>query len=272
MSPSILGYYNIFVPDFVSSPPSASPSLPVLGYRHVFALLGFLGFLFVYALRICVSVTVVLMAVEFGWSDGDRGLVLSSFFWGYVVLQIPGGTASEKAGGKWIYGGGIFGTCVFTLLTPVSAKYGFGALIFVRALTGLCEGVTFPSMHAMLSRWAPPAERTSLGGIIYCGASMGTVIAMPLTGEARTIFCAELIAVLSSATTTKIFSHAVRRVRLGVRVLPVRRGRVRLVRSLGHLRLQLAGREQVHGGEGEGRHSQSPRRTRYNQGTPNYTR
>ena len=64
------------------------PLLPRLGYRHVFALMGFLGFLVVYALRICVSVTVVLMATEFGWSETERGMVLGSFFVGYVILQV----------------------------------------------------------------------------------------------------------------------------------------------------------------------------------------
>ncbi len=159
------------------------PRLPTFGYRHVFSLLGFLGFLVVYFLRVCVSVAVVSMAEEFHWTDGQRGAVLSSFFVGYILLQIPGGSTAERIGGKWIFGGGVAAACVFTLLTPMAAEVSFRCLIAVRALTGLCEGVTFPCMHAMLSRWAPPAERTSLGAFTYCGAGMGSVLAMPVTGN-----------------------------------------------------------------------------------------
>ncbi len=104
------------------------------------------------------------------------------------LTQIPGGFAAEKIGGKWVYGGGVFVACLFTLLTPWAAQRGLWPLMVVRALTGLFEGVTFPSMHAMLSRWAPPLERTTLSGLIYCGASMGTVVAMPIAGIAVKAF------------------------------------------------------------------------------------
>jgi len=54
-------------------------------------------------------------------------------------------------------------------------------LLVARALTGLAEGVTFPVMHALISRWSPPQERTFISTFIYTGANGGTAIAMPLT-------------------------------------------------------------------------------------------
>ena len=33
----------------------------------------------------------------------------------------------------------------------------------------LFQGVTFPAMHAILSKWAPPTERSKLGTFIYAG-------------------------------------------------------------------------------------------------------
>ena len=47
---------------------------------------------------------------------------------------------------------------------------------------GLFEGLTFPAMHAMLAKWAPPLERSRMGAYIYAGAQIGTAISTPITG------------------------------------------------------------------------------------------
>lgn len=44
------------------------------------------------------------------------------------------------------------------------------------------QGVTFPAMHVLLSKWAPPAERSVLSALVYAGTSLGTVISMLLAG------------------------------------------------------------------------------------------
>jgi ACS family sodium-dependent inorganic phosphate cotransporter-like MFS transporter 5 len=43
------------------------------------------------------------------------------------------------------------------------------------------QGVTFPSMHAMWGRWAPPKERTRLAAITYSGPYVGNVLSFPLS-------------------------------------------------------------------------------------------
>lgn len=40
---------------------------------------------------------------EFDWDPGIRGLILSSFFYGYIVTQLPGGyLASAYGGGRLV--------------------------------------------------------------------------------------------------------------------------------------------------------------------------
>ncbi len=89
---------------------------------------------------------------EFVWDEATQGLVLGSFFYGYVLTQVPGGRLAEMFGGKLIYGFGVFITALFTLLTPIAAYYSLPALVLVRILEGMGEGVTFPAMHAMLGK------------------------------------------------------------------------------------------------------------------------
>ena len=72
----------------------------------------------------------------FNWDTTTQGYILGSFFYGYVVTQIPGGRMAEVFGGKWIFGIGILITSVFTLLTPLAANYSFIALIVVRVIEG----------------------------------------------------------------------------------------------------------------------------------------
>ena len=188
---------------------------PRFGYRHVFSLLGFLGFLNVYAMRVNLSVAIVAMVNstsnsgianhtnitdgtcpapitpgnstsdttgDFDWDEKTQSLVLGCFFYGYVLTQIPGGRAAELFGGKWIFGIGILITSIFTILMPIAAKTDFRLLVAVRVIEGMGEGVTFPVMHAMLAHWSPPLERSKLSTFIYAGSMMGTVASLPLTG------------------------------------------------------------------------------------------
>ncbi|GIY72130.1 hypothetical protein CEXT_461851, partial [Caerostris extrusa] len=111
-----------------------------------------------------------------------QGLVLGSFYFGYVVTQIPGGMAAEKYGAKWLFGIGILITSIFSLLTPVCARWSVWALIVARAIEGLGEGVTYPAMHALIGRWAPRQERCLLSTIIYNGSAIGTVISLAVSG------------------------------------------------------------------------------------------
>ena len=67
------------------------------------------------------------------------GWVLSSFFIGYLFLQIPGGWLSQKFGAKWLFGTGVLATSLLTLITPVAADLSVWALIAVRVLEGFFE-------------------------------------------------------------------------------------------------------------------------------------
>ncbi|CAG0900572.1 unnamed protein product, partial [Cyprideis torosa] len=104
---------------------------------------------------------------EFDWDTSTQGLILGSFFWGYIFTQIPGGVLSKILGGKWVFGVGMLVTSVFTLLTPMAARMGVWALLCVRFVEGLGEGVAFPSMHCLMSHWVPPLHRSRYSAFIY---------------------------------------------------------------------------------------------------------
>jgi MFS family permease len=43
------------------------------------------------------------------WDSMTQGLILGSFFYGYICTQLPGGWLSRKYGGKSVYLCGVFG-------------------------------------------------------------------------------------------------------------------------------------------------------------------
>lgn len=82
-----------------------------------------------------------------------------------------------------MFGIGVLGTALLTVITPIVAKqFPFWVLILVRILEGVGEGVTFPAMHGVWARWAPPMERSKLATMSYSGAYVGTIVSMPLSG------------------------------------------------------------------------------------------
>jgi fucose permease len=66
--------------------------------RYILTFVAFFGFFNVYALRVCLSVAIEPMQNEYGWSQRQASTVLSSFFWGYLITQLPGGYMASKHG------------------------------------------------------------------------------------------------------------------------------------------------------------------------------
>ncbi|VVC29086.1 Major facilitator superfamily,Major facilitator superfamily domain [Cinara cedri] len=157
--------------------------------RNLVGLLAFLGFFNVYSLRVNLSVGIVAMtsstetrASEFDWGPELRGAILSSFFYGYISTQLIGGLLGSKIGGVKLIGYGVLCTAILTILTPAAARYSVYLVIFLRVIEGVFEGVVYPGIHAVWSRWAPPTERTRLGGFAFSGSFVGTVIGYPMCG------------------------------------------------------------------------------------------
>lgn len=111
-----------------------------------------------------------------------QGTLLSCYFWGYLVSQIPSARVAENFSAKWVMLFSVAINVISTLLTPVMTKLHYVGLIIVRVLEGIGGGATFPAMHCMIAAWSPPNERSVLSTIIYVGTSFGTAISILLAG------------------------------------------------------------------------------------------
>ncbi|XP_074428765.1 vesicular glutamate transporter 3 isoform X2 [Larus michahellis] len=165
--------------------------------RYIIAIMSGLGFCISFGIRCNLGVAIVemvnnntvyvngkpeLQKAQFNWDPETVGLIHGSFFWGYIVTQIPGGFISNKLAANRVFGAAIFLTSTLNMFIPSAARVHYGCVMFVRILQGLVEGVTYPACHGMWSKWAPPLERSRLATTSFCGSYAGAVVAMPLAG------------------------------------------------------------------------------------------
>uniref|UniRef100_A0A8C6L6L9 Solute carrier family 17 member 7 n=1 Tax=Nothobranchius furzeri TaxID=105023 RepID=A0A8C6L6L9_NOTFU len=143
--------------------------------RYIIAILSGIGFCISFGIRCNLGVAIVSMVnshtifrdnkeviveAQFSWDPETVGMIHGSFFWGYIVTQIPGGFICQKFAAN---------RCVILLLISTSSGPDL-------------QGVSYPACHGIWAKWAPPLERSRLATTAFCGSYAGAVIAMPLAG------------------------------------------------------------------------------------------
>lgn len=97
---------------------------------------------------------------EFDWSPTIQGIIISSFYWCYILSQVVGGVLTQNFGTKTVFGGSQLVTAICSLLIPKAAEIHYGAIIVLRSIQGIASGLTWPAMYAVVGHWIPPAERS----------------------------------------------------------------------------------------------------------------
>ncbi|KAF3688966.1 Vesicular glutamate transporter 3 [Channa argus] len=127
--------------------------------RYIIAILSGLGFCISFGIRcnlgvaivemvnnqtVYINGTPVLQKAQFDWDPETVGLIHGSFFWGYIVTQIPGGFISNKLSANRVFGAAIFLTSLLNMFIPSAARVHYGCVLFVRILQGLVEKFKTP--------------------------------------------------------------------------------------------------------------------------------
>lgn len=118
---------------------------------------------------------------NFEWSQELQGLILSSFYIGYVAIHMPGGRMAEKYGGKPVVMTALICSSILSLLTPVVVIFGGAhSLMGIRILLGCVQAGLYPAIATLLAAWIPQVERGRVGSVIYCAGPVRAFI-IPLT-------------------------------------------------------------------------------------------
>ncbi len=146
-----------------------------VGERRLWSLVMFLGLVVLSATRMSLPVTIVDISQDLAWDKQTCGIVLSSFYWGYLLTQVVGGWMSDQHGGErvlWVAG---FIWSLVDIFTPYIAHVSTVLVISARIVVGLSQGVHYPALLCLLTHRVHARERSFYYGLISTGASLGTV-------------------------------------------------------------------------------------------------
>ncbi|KAK1179068.1 MFS transporter [Streptomyces sp. NBS 14/10] len=164
--------------------PAAPPLLPDSARPAVSrARYGLLASLFVitainYLDRTNLSVALPHIKDDFHLSATEQGVLLSSFGWAYLLLQIPTGRLIDRVGAKLAFGYALIGWSLAT--AAMALTRGFGSLIGVRVALGAFEAPAFPSNNRLVVNWFPGRERGRATATYTAGEYIGLAIAAPV--------------------------------------------------------------------------------------------
>ena len=126
-----------------------------------------------YMSRSAISVMVVSMSAELGWSRDDEAYVLSAFYYGYICTNLLGGLLCRRFGSKVVLGLAVLGWSCMTMLLPAAAQTSTHAAWLARAVCGLCQGPTYASIYHIFSKAIKPEQRARAVAAANAGAPLG---------------------------------------------------------------------------------------------------
>jgi MFS family permease len=145
--------------------------------KNKYLVLGLLclGWIINYFDKIAINVAVIPISKELGLSETQVGLILSSFFLSYAIMQPIGGSLADKFGSRKVILISVVLWSVFTILTGFA--WSFLSLIAIRFLFGIGEG-SYPSASSVaVAESFPQNERARAKAILSASTTIGAVLA-----------------------------------------------------------------------------------------------
>lgn len=140
-------------------------------HRNLILFLLFLGWAIGNFDRYFINYAVLSITEDLQLSPTSTGLILSSFFAGYALMQIPGGWLADKFGSRRVLMVSVLMWSIFTAMT--GAVWSLASMVAIRFLFGIGEGGFQPSSSKLISQTFPMDKRAwamsimlSSGGIV----------------------------------------------------------------------------------------------------------
>jgi ACS family sodium-dependent inorganic phosphate cotransporter len=132
--------------------------------------------------RVAMSIALVPIGAEMGYSDTVKGEISSLFSVGYAIGILPCGLLLPYASPRLVIATGVLLWSMATVATPFAAdEANMGPLLFCRAVVGGAESVVIPSVQKLVSNWVPPEKKSLAIAILFAGLNFGTFSAYILS-------------------------------------------------------------------------------------------
>jgi sugar phosphate permease len=130
--------------------------------------------------RTNISMALPSMSRELHMTPSQAGNAAGIFFWGYILLQIPGGYLAERLSAKRLVSVLLvaWGICSVACGLVHTARQFW----MMRFLLGVTEGGVLPATLVLLTHWFPRAERARANGYWMLCQPAALISASPLSG------------------------------------------------------------------------------------------
>ncbi|MET4639331.1 MFS transporter [Mycetocola sp. 2940] len=124
--------------------------------------------------RATLSVAMPFISEEFNLTPEMQGFLLGSFFWTYLLFQIPGGWLLDRFGPRKIVGGAGVLWGFFQLIAGFATSGMF--LTVTRLGLGATEAPVFPAGAKLNANWLPAKERARGATFVDAAGPFGSAV------------------------------------------------------------------------------------------------
>ena len=150
---------------------------------------GVVGFVLLYVAfcisyidRAAISIALAQIGKDFSLQASDLGIIISAFFLGYAIMQVPGGWLADRIGSKTVIIATIAMWSIFTVMT--SFAWSLLSLIAIRFIFGIAEGgfppATVKAITELFDKQACPKMSALLLSSNYAGSMIAPLVMAPL--------------------------------------------------------------------------------------------
>jgi ACS family D-galactonate transporter-like MFS transporter len=151
---------------------AATSDMTNVRWRIFFLILGTVAINYID--RASLSVAMPMISREFAIPPAIQGILLSSFFWTYCFMQIPGGMLADRFLPRSVIAGATIGWGAFAALA--AASVGWVTMLLTRLGLGLAEAPIYPAGAKLIGMWMTPTERGRAAALLDGGAPLGTAL------------------------------------------------------------------------------------------------
>ena len=149
---------------------------PGISNKRRWAIVGllFTASLINYLDRATISFALPLISRDLHLAPATKGLLLSSFFWSYALMQIPIGWCADRFNLRWLYAGAF---ALWSLAQGLTGLAGsLVTLVGFRILLGIGESIYLPGGTKIVSLLFARRDRGLPSGLFDFGTRTGLVI------------------------------------------------------------------------------------------------
>jgi sugar phosphate permease len=147
---------------------------PRFRVKYVVLFINWLGWLFSFLDRMVMTLALPFIGKELHLTAKAQGAILSAFFAGYALSQIPGGMLADKFGSRRVMAIAVAWWSIFTTVTGFVVSYPI--LLVCRCIFGLGEGCYPGASWKNLVEYFPRRQRATAAAVKSSVNTIGPAI------------------------------------------------------------------------------------------------